>query len=107
MYSKDIFSCQYGRGSGYSLFYKYILSNADVLEKSIEKLLFELIPINSINFSCCLTAIYYAYKNNILSQNSFNMLLRTYIHKIKENIEKVERKEDKSIILSLACQGEK
>lgn len=107
MYSKDIFSCQYGRGSGYSLFYKYILSNADVLEKSIEKLLFELIPINSINFSCCLTAIYYAYKNNILSQNSFNMLLRTYIHKIKENIEKVEREEDKSIILSLVCQEEK
>ncbi|MCM1439553.1 MAG: RNA-directed DNA polymerase [Roseburia sp.] len=107
MYSKDIFSCKYGRGSGYSLFYKYVLSNEGVLEKCIEKSLFELIPINSINFSCCLVEIYYAYKNNILTPNNFKMLLRTYIHRIKANIEKVEREEDKSIILSLASQEEK
>jgi len=106
MYSKDIFSCQYGRGSGYSLFYKYILSNEDVLEKCIEVSLFELIPINTINFSCCLAEIYYAYRNSILLQNNFKMLIRAYIHRIIAKIEKVEREEDKSIILSLASQEE-
>lgn len=35
MYSKEIFSCRYGRGSGYSLFYKYVLSNEEILEKRI------------------------------------------------------------------------
>lgn len=103
-YSKDIFSCSYGRGSGYTLFYKYILSNSDVLMKCLEKSLFDLIPINSINFSCCLSAIYYAYKNCELSQSEYEMLFKTYILKAEKSIEKIEREEDRSIILSLSSQ---
>lgn len=103
-YAKDIFSCKYGRGSGYSLFYKYILSNREILENCIENSLFELIPINSINFSCCLAAIYYAYKNSELPQREYEMLLGTYISNIEADIENIKREEDRSILLSLASQ---
>ena len=103
-YEKDIFSCKYGRGSGYSLFYRYILSNRQILENCIENSLFELIPINSINFSCCLAEIYYAYKNSELPQREYEILLRTYISNIEANIENIKREEDRSILLSLASQ---
>lgn len=103
-YAKDIFSCQCGRGSGYSLFYRYVLSNGEILESCVERSLFDLIPINSINFSCCLAAIYYAYKNSELPKSEYEMLLETYILKNVIDIENVEKEEDRSIILSLASQ---
>lgn len=103
-YAKDIFSCRYGRGNGYSLFYNYILSNTEILESCIEKSLFELIPINSINFSCCLAAIYYAYRNSELPEREYEMLLGTYISGIVADIENIKREEDRSILLSLASQ---
>ena len=86
------------------MFYRYVLSNGEILESCVERSLFDLIPINSINFSCCLAAIYYAYKNSELPKSEYEMLLETYILKNVIDIENVEKEEDRSIILSLASQ---
>lgn len=105
MYYKQIFACKFGRGSGYTLFYKFIFENEDLLEKCIQESLFDIIPKNSINFSCCLARIYYSVRNKEISFNLYEQLRRLYILEIKNSINEIERKEDRSIVLALASQN--
>lgn len=103
-YSKEIFACSMGRGSGYSIFYKYVLSNGDVISECIDNSMFEKIPINSINFSCFLTSLYYAYMKNYLPVREYEPIIKTYIFELKSRIKEIESEEDKSLVNTLASQ---
>ena len=99
-FSKEIFTSNLGRGSGYQLFYKYILKKQNILKKCLSNQYFSQVPLNSINFSCLLAEIYYSFENNTISIDNQQNIIKTFISKI--NIQKIERREDKSIICSLS-----
>lgn len=101
-YSRQILSCVYGRGSGYQLFYRFIFENVDILEVCLETGMFNLVPYNTINFSCLLAIIFYSVKEGMLYQSLKYKLIEKYLKTI--DVEKVMEGEDKSIILSLSKQ---
>ena len=99
-FSQQILSCNYGRGSGYQLFYKFIFENTDILEDCLETGLFNIVPYNTINFSCLLAIMFYSLKEDML----YPLIKRKIIDKYLKNIvlDEVTGGEDKSIILSLS-----
>jgi len=96
----EIMSCSIGRGSGYQLFYKYVFETPKILDYCVEHDLFNKVPLNTINFSCLLAIMYYAFENNAISKNTKNSLVEKYLKNI--TIDSVKGGEDKSIILSLS-----
>jgi len=101
-YSRQILSCIYGRGSGYQLFYRFIFENIDILEVCLDTGVFNLVPYNTINFSCLLAIIFYSVKEDILYPPMKHKLIEKFLKTI--DVEKVKEGEDKSIILSLSKQ---
>lgn len=101
-FSRKIFSCVYGRGSGYQLFYRFIFENADIVEFCIENKLFNLVPYNTINFSCLLAIMFYSIKEDMLCLSLKHKIIEKYLKTIV--VEDVMGGEDKSIILSLSKQ---
>lgn len=99
-FSRQIFSCIYGRGSGYQLFYRFIFENADILEACLENGLFNMVPYNTINFSCLLASMFYSLKEDTLYPSIKRKLIDRYLKTIV--VEDVTGGEDKSIILSLS-----
>ena len=99
-FSRQIFSCIYGRGSGYQLFYRFIFENADILEACLENGLFNMVPYNTINFSCLLASMFYSLKEDTLYSSIKHKLIDRYLKTIV--VEDVTGGEDKSIILSLS-----
>ena len=99
-FSRQILSCHYGRGSGYQLFYRFIFENADILESCLENGLFNLVPYNTINFSCLLAIMFYSLKDEVLYPSIKYKIVEKYLKTI--DVEEVTEGEDKSIILSLS-----
>ena len=99
-FSRQIFGCIYGRGSGYQLFYRFIFENADILEVCLENGQFNLVPYNTINFSCLLAIMFYSLKEDTLYPSIKRKIIENYVKIIA--VEKVTEEEDKSIILSLS-----
>ncbi|WP_313983957.1 reverse transcriptase domain-containing protein [uncultured Solobacterium sp.] len=99
-FSRQIFGCIYGRGSGYQLFYRFIFGNADILEACLESGLFNLVPYNTINFSCLLATMFYTLKEDTLYPSIKRKIIDRYLKTIV--VEDIKEGEDKSIILSLS-----
>ena len=99
-FSRDILSCNHGRGSGYQLFYRFIFENADILEDCLENELFNIVPYNTINFSCLLAIMFYYLKDGTLYPSIKRKIIDKYVKTIVLN--EVTGGEDKSIILSLS-----
>ena len=93
-------SCNHGRGSGYQLFYRFIFENADILEDCLENELFNIVPYNTINFSCLLAIMFYYLKDGTLYPSIKRKIIDKYVKTIVLN--EVTGGEDKSIILSLS-----
>ena len=100
MFYQQILSCIYGRGSGYQLFYRFIFENPDILEDCLENRWFNLVPYNTINFSCLLATMFYFIKDDTLYPSNKFKIIEKFIKSI--NVEDVTGGEDKSIILSLS-----
>lgn len=101
-YAHEIMKCAMGRGSGYQLFYRFIFETSDVLEYCVENKLFNLVPYNTINFSCLLAILFYTLESDRVHPILKRAVIEKYIREI--DIEKVAGGEDKSIILSLSKQ---
>lgn len=99
-FSRKIFSCNYGRGSGYQLFYRFIFGNVDILDACLENGLFKLVPYNTINFSCLLATMFYTLKEDRLYPSIKRKIVDRYLKTIV--VEDITGEEDKSIILSLS-----
>ena len=95
-FSRQIFSCHYGRGSGYQLFYRFIFENTDVLESCLENGLFNLVPYNTINFSCLLAIMFYSLKDEVLYPSIKCKIVEKYLKKLRK---------EKTRVLSYLCQN--
>ncbi len=101
-YARQIMSCEGGRGSGFQLFYRYVFNTQDILEKCLTEGFFDLVPFDSINFSCLLAIMFYSFKENLISSSLKTEIIEKYIDHI--NVESIQKGEDKSIVLSLSKQ---
>ena len=101
-YATEIFSSNKGRGSAFTIFYNYVLENRDILERSLYHNWFKLIPINTINFSCFLSALcFFRMKEvNFGTENEF--LIKKFFDEIE--VQKLESEEDRSIVLALTSR---
>ncbi len=102
LFSKNIMRSYMGRGSGYQLFYQFIFDNSDILEECLERELFNLVPYNTINFSCLLAVMFYAIEEERLLPSIKKAVIERFVKTIE--ISKVMGGEDKSIIISLSNQ---
>ena len=99
-YVSDIIKSKFGRGSGFQLFYKYLFENEEKLLFCIERNYFSEIPYNTVNFSSLLATFFYAIQERKISKDIQHLFIEKAIKKI--NIEEIEGKEDKSLILALS-----
>lgn len=95
----DVFNCDYGRGSTFSLFYNFVFDNSDILDFCLKKSAFSTIPLNTINFSCFLASLYYALKECKISKSHLQIISDTFLKKIELTV--VDSIEDKTIIESI------
>lgn len=93
---KDVISCEYGRGSSYSLFYNFIFDNSDMIDFCIINSVFLQIPENTINFSCFLAALYYAIRNGKIVNSQKYSIIENTLNKIE--LKNVASLEDRSTI---------
>lgn len=101
-FAQQIMKGHLGRGSGYQLFYNFVFNNMDVLEECLNKNLFELVPYNTINFSCLLATMFYSFEKERLYPAIKKMIIERFIRNIA--VEEIMEGEDISIILSLSKQ---
>lgn len=99
-YAEKILKSDKGRGSGYNLFYRFIFDNQDILEYCIVNSFFDLIPYNTINFSCLLSVAFYSFCSDNMLPTSQKAVIEKFIKQIK--LDEIEEGEDKSIIISLS-----
>lgn len=99
IYASDIFSSSIGRGSAFSIFYNYIFSNMDILGISFRCNFFNKIPINTINFSCFLSALYFFRMKNTDFGAENDYWINLFLNEL--DVQKLESEEDKSIVLAL------
>lgn len=95
----DVFSCDYGRGSTFTLFYTFVFDNSDILDFCLTKSILSTIPSNSINFSCFLASLFYAIKEKRVTHNHQQIIAEEFLNKIE--LKDVNSVEDKSIIESI------
>lgn len=99
----DVFNCNYGRGSTFTLFYDFVFDNPDILDFCLTKSAFLTIPLNTINFSCFLASLYYALKECKISKSHQQIISDNFLKKIELTV--VDSIEDKTIIESIINTG--
>ncbi len=95
-YYSTVITCDYGRGSTYSLFYNFIFDNSDIIDFCISKSVFLKIPKNTINFSCFLATLFYAIRNGKLITSQKYSIIEDYLNTIE--LKDVIDQEDRSTI---------
>ena len=104
-YADLIVKSSIGRGSGFSYFYQYIFDNSDVLQIFTNKKLYNLIPINTLNFSCFLSSLYYAVVKDV-ENKKFQPIIADYVVRLCDNLQDIESIEDRGLLLSLRDKEE-
>lgn len=99
----DVFNCNYGRGSTFTLFYDFVFDNPDILDFCLTKSALLTIPLNTINFSCFLASLYYALKECKISKSHQQIISDNFLKKIELTV--VDSIEDKTIIESIINTG--
>lgn len=97
-YAENIFSCVLGRGTSYLLFYSFVFEKADLIEYSLRHGYLKLIPINTINFSCFLACLFYAYRNKVVITQQIELIngnLQMW------NEDDILNEEDKNLLIAL------
>lgn len=99
----DVFNCNYGRGSTFTLFYDFVFDNPDILDFCLTKSALLTIPLNTINFSCFLASLYYALKECKISKSHQQIISENFLEKIELTV--VDSIENKTIIESIINTG--
>lgn len=72
-------------------FYKYIFSNRKFMLEAVEAKCFEYIPINSLNFKNCISALYYMVQTDSIDLDMFNEISNQFLKKI--NLDEIDKEE--------------
>lgn len=96
---KEILCSVDGRGSNFKRFYDYVLQKYDLISQMDEENLLETIPLDSVNFSNYVSSIYLLNESGKLLPDSFDILCRNHLSKIKSD--KSISIEDKAVIGAL------
>lgn len=98
-YGEKIFSSTSGRGSNFNVFYNYIFSDVEILEKCIEKGLIRQLSSYGINFSSFISMFYYA----ILNKKISDKYMEEIINEI--DIANIKNKFDDAIFNAIIAEG--
>ena len=99
-YADQIVTAFQGRGSGYFCFYKYVMENIDILNVFVNRKYYDRIPINTLNFSCFLAQLFFMVSEKA-NYVSLRQIIKDYIFRLYDDLERIQSNEDKSIILAL------
>lgn len=72
-FAPNIFKESSGRGSAFIKFYRFVFSNEACLQMAIDKRLFSLIPINTINFKNCISQMYLAVQEEMINLSTLEL----------------------------------
>lgn len=97
-YASNIFSSDYGRGNTFKKFYNYLFEDNELLRYTIEKNLFHLIKINTLNFKNCISCLYLNVYNQVLEKEYVNEICVNFLMNLDlDQIDSSERLIIKSI----------
>ena len=85
-YSAQIIGSTIGRGSNFRRFYDYVFRNKEYLITCLTKKLFELIPINSVNFSNFIDTLYLVVQEHQIESQGFERIKNEYFPQIDTSV---------------------
>ena len=81
-YSAQIIGSKIGRGSNFRRFYDYVFRHKEYLSTCLKMNLFELIPINSVNFSNFINTLYLVVQEQQIESQGFERIKNEYFVQI-------------------------
>jgi len=85
-YRKQIVSSRIGRGSNFRRFYEYVFRHGEYLNTLLEERLFELIPVDSVNFSNFVNTLYLAVQSHQIESNNLERIKDEFLSHINTEI---------------------
>lgn len=85
-YRKQIIESRIGRGSNFRRFYEYIFRHEAYLNTILEERLFELIPIDSVNFSNFIDTLYLAVQEHQIESGNFERIKDGFLSHINTEL---------------------
>ena len=79
-YRKDIFKSREGRGSNFRKFYIFLFRHEKYLERILNTNEFQMIPVDSLNFSNFINVLYFMEQDREISPELFIRIQKEYLH---------------------------
>ena len=98
-YTKFVFQSEMGRGSSFTKFYRYVLTDEEILENCLIQKCFQEIPPNTINFKCCISNLYYLLKDGVFTDYQLFNIYECFINKIE--LDEIDNDEDVSMVCAI------